>query len=132
MVQTEVSPIWLGSPLLLVCLALAGGATYILFCTHFLLNSFLLLAEPVYIIPAESSIFSFNMTEQNPGSGDWWLYGEDAGHYYAYIGSAEVEYHAFPREKVNLCPGFDSRNSSTWCDAFRKSTQPGPQAKPRG
>lgn len=42
-----------------------------------LLNCWMLLIEPNYIIPKESNIFQFDVNQMNEGSGDWWIYGQD-------------------------------------------------------
>src|SRR3569833_2793289 len=34
-------------------------------------------------IPRESSIWSFRVTKENNGSGEWWLYGMDGTHFFA-------------------------------------------------
>ena len=51
--------------------------------TSVLGNLFSILTENEYIIPKESSIFTFEATKMNEGSGGWWLYGEDDKKYYA-------------------------------------------------
>ena len=51
--------------------------------TSVLGNLFSILTEKEYIIPKESSIFTFEATKMNEGSGGWWLYGEDNKKYYA-------------------------------------------------
>lgn len=50
---------------------------------NFLNNGYSIIIDPMYIIPKESSIFMFEATKMNEGSGDWWLYGEDDNYYYA-------------------------------------------------
>ncbi|MEP3891381.1 MAG: hypothetical protein ABJN69_13055 [Hellea sp.] len=49
----------------------------------FLSNLFSLTIEQGYFIPEESNMFTFKATKMNPGSGDWWLYGEDNLNLYA-------------------------------------------------
>lgn len=55
-------------------------------------NAWSLLTERSFIIPTESSIIMFKVTSMNEGSGDWWVYGEDANFYYHFIGSDQVSY----------------------------------------
>lgn len=83
--------------------------------TPALANAMGLAAEKVYIIPEESSLWRFRPTVMNRGSGDWWLYGEDADYYYHFEGSKEVAYHAFRRSDVSQCPNFEPHNYETWC-----------------
>ena len=55
-----------------------GGLFVAVFAAQtFLMNSWLLLTEYAYFIPAESSMWRFEATVMNPGSGEWWLYGQD-------------------------------------------------------
>lgn len=67
--------------------------------------------EPEYIIPKESSFISFKVTFMNPGSGDWWIYGEDRVNYYYYYGLGN--YAVIPRE--NTCLSFKKLDYRTWC-----------------
>lgn len=78
-------------------------------------NTWLLLTGNGYEIPAESSIFTFDATVMNSGSGDWWLYGEDGKNYYQYTGQGSVRYIAYPKVRAINCRGFDPHNSATWC-----------------
>ena len=51
-------------------------------CARSCSNSLSFLTERGFFIPRESSIFCFEVTEWNAGSGEWWLYGEDDKYYY--------------------------------------------------
>lgn len=68
-----------------------------------------------FFIPEESSVFTFDVTEMNHGSGDWWIYAEDHRYFYAAINWDGVAYVAFPKSKVSQCASFEPRDSSTWC-----------------
>lgn len=87
-------------------------------------NLLSLLMEPAYVIPVESSLWSFTPTVMNSGSGDWWLYGEDSHFYYHFIGSDDESYAVFPRSEVARCPGFNPHEVDTWCDALVKKVRP--------
>jgi hypothetical protein len=67
-----------------------------------------------FFIPDESSVFSFRVTKENEGSGEWWLYGEDGRNLFA-IHPGDPVYLSVPRERKSQCPNFDPLNQSTWC-----------------
>ena len=77
-------------------------------------NTWFLLTEPAYVIPTESSVLTFTPTIMNPGSGDWWLYGEDADYYYHFSG-LDPAYVAVPKDEALRCEGFDAVDFGTWC-----------------
>jgi len=56
---------------------------FTLICSSFFGNLWLIVTENYYKIPKESSIFTFEPTKMNEGSGGWWIYGEDNLNYYA-------------------------------------------------
>jgi len=78
-------------------------------------NSLLLIMDPVYIIPKESSKFNFNPTVMNPGSGDWWIYGEDNKNYYYFNGDKKTPYIFIAKKKSKQCNGFNAHDNNTWC-----------------
>jgi hypothetical protein len=82
----------------------------IMFCTELLPNIYSLIVNRGYFIPEESSIFTFRATLDNPGSGEWWIYGEDNKNCYY----AAVEPYAVI-SKNNHCPGFNKLDYRTWC-----------------
>ena len=86
--------------------------------TPLLGNFYSVITGHGFEIPDESSLWTFNVTEMNPGSGEWWLYGEDRRYFYAYSETERVRYHAFPKAKIRDCPGFQSNDSKTWCPVF--------------
>jgi len=81
-------------------------------------NVWQLLTSREYIVPGESSIFTFRPTVMNEGSGEWWLYGEDAHYFYHFIGSPTISYMKISRSQAVACKGFDSQDYKTWCEAF--------------
>lgn len=110
--------------------------------THFFHNMSRLIASRGYFIPADSSIFTFDPTVENSGSGEWWHYGEDLTHYYYGGGcldeqplvllAKELPHYDYDNEeacrylkirKYNNCEGFNSEDYSTWCEAEIR-TQP--------
>ena len=72
-----------------------------------------------YIIPKESSIFSFRILVMNEGSGEWWIYGEDNNNYY-FQGNHEYKtgYIVFPKSKVKFCKDFNQVDYATWCKIY--------------
>jgi hypothetical protein len=99
--------------------AVAGAAflaiLLILLVTPVAGNLWLLLIEPLYVIPRESSISTFEPTVMNPGSGDWWIYGEDKSHFYYFTGESPSLYVMYPKKLAAQCVGFQPINYETWC-----------------
>jgi hypothetical protein len=87
----------------------------ILLITPVATNLWLLAIEPVYVIPAESTIFTFEPTVMNPGSGDWWIYGEDRSNFYHFTGENPSSYVSYSRKLAAQCTGFEPTNHDTWC-----------------
>ena len=83
-----------------------------------LLNCWMLLIEPNYIIPKESNIFQFDVNQMNEGSGDWWIYGQDNKNYYFFYGLESLPYITFSKNDVRACSDFDKLNINTWCGKF--------------
>ncbi len=79
-------------------------------------NTWQILTSRGYVIPAESSVFTFVPTVMNEGSGEWWLYGEDGNFYYHFVGSPEIPYMKISRDHAKRCKGFDSKDYKTWCN----------------
>lgn len=67
-----------------------------------------------FFIPKESSIFTFNVTKENDGSGEWWLYGEDNNNFYA-LHEKDPVYLVFSRADIGKCKGFHAKKQDTWC-----------------
>lgn len=100
-------------PTLRIMTALVAVLTFLALTTPVLSNALMLLMDRVNFIPAESSIWTFEPYEINQGSGSWWVYGEDAHHYYYFSYEPNAPYLAFARNTE--CPGFDPRDFRTWC-----------------
>lgn len=83
---------------------------YVLFWTELVQNSASLMASRGYFIPKESSIFTFSVTLENIGNGEYWMYGEDKKYYY-YSGISPYVFIT----KENNCPDFDKLDYRTWC-----------------
>lgn len=94
---------------------LLGAAFILLLNSSFGTNIWFLLTEPAYVIPSESSLFTFKVTTMNPGSGDWWVYGEDGKNYYYFTGNDNSPYILISKKKSNTCEGFDANDYKTWC-----------------
>lgn len=83
--------------------------------TPLVINLWFLAIDPVYVIPKESSIFVFEPTVMNTGSGDWWLYGEDRLYYYHFTGEEGEPTVSYRKGLALKCKGFDPTNYRTWC-----------------
>lgn len=83
---------------------------YILFFTECVSNVGSLIASRGYFIPKESSVFTFSVVLENPGNGEYWIYGEDKKYYY-YSGISPYVF----IEKENTCPHFNRIDYRTWC-----------------
>lgn len=71
-----------------------------------------------YFIPPESSLFSFRVTKENDGSGEWWLYGEDDHQLFA-ADPVEPFYISASRAVQARCPQFKPDDATTWCAQTR-------------
>lgn len=69
----------------------------------------------VYVVPRQSSIFTFEPTAMNEGSGGGWIYGEDFSTYYWYGERDDGQAIAISKRDARRCPNFHPRDSSTWC-----------------
>lgn len=96
------------------CLVVMAGATALATATPIASNIWSLLTARGFFIPPESSIFSFSVTKQNDGSGEWWLYAEDGKSFFA-LDPTEPTYLSVPRTEASKCQNFDSLNQGTWC-----------------
>ncbi len=67
-----------------------------------------------FFVPVESSVFTFRVTEENHGSGEWWLYGEDRRTFFA-LHPKEAVYLVQSRSEALACNGFAPLDQSTWC-----------------
>lgn len=70
-----------------------------------------------FYIPTESSVFTFKVTRENEGSGEWWVYAQDRAYFY-FAGDFEdsrIKYIAYSKSKVPECVGFDPMDSKKWC-----------------
>lgn len=86
-----------------------------LLSTRWLSNLWLSATDREYVVPAESSALSFTPTVMNPGSGEWWLYGEDRRYYYHFLGRPDQAYRKISRDGARACKGFDPHDHTTWC-----------------
>lgn len=103
------SKIWLPTALaflvaLVVCFAFTEAPT----------NVFSLITARGFFIPSQSSIFTFRTTVENPGSGEWWICGEDSHYFYAVPDRDVSRYLAFPKPKRAEYAGFQPSDYKTW------------------
>lgn len=77
-------------------------------------NIWLLLTENGYEIPKESSIFTFEATKMNDGSGGWWIYGEDNEKYYALSTDSINSILFIDKLQSKKIENFDKFNYETW------------------
>ncbi|WP_299674480.1 hypothetical protein [uncultured Roseobacter sp.] len=81
-------------------------------------NLFLTATSAAFYIPAQSSLWRFRATVMNEGSGDWWLYGEDAAHYYAVSDDDHFAYVYLPKHQAPVA--MDPRDTATWGPAAQR------------
>ncbi len=78
-------------------------------------NSWHLVTSSSYIVPEESSVFTFHVTKMNEGSGEWWLYGEDSRYFYHFTGAPGESYLKAEKSRIAHCSGFRPDKIETWC-----------------
>lgn len=79
----------------------------------------LLCGNGYYVIPNQSSIFTFNSTQMNKGSGDYWLYGEDQKYFYSkMLGGKNEAYIKVCKKTVQSQESFDKHNFKTWGNQY--------------
>ena len=78
-------------------------------------NGWHLLTGRGYAIPDSSSVFSFRPTVMNPGSGEWWLYGEDNTYYYYFDDATKIS-----KQDAEDCLGFKADDHMTWCRTVKR------------
>jgi hypothetical protein len=88
-------------------------------------NRLEMMVNPYYMIPHESSLFTFKPTGYDKqGSGNNWIYAEDDKNYY-YAGSLTqnfaTDYITFSRDNRLTCEGFQKHRFETWCVTGKKS-----------
>lgn len=101
-----------GALAVVVTVLLLAGASVV--ASRAVSNGWSLLTGRGYVIPAESSLFAFDATVMNKGSGEWWLYGEDGRYYYHFTGSGAPPYLKIDRAAAERCRGFDRHREETW------------------
>ena len=84
-----------------------------------LVNLWLSATDSEYHVPATSTWLGFVPTVMNAGSGGWWIYGEDAEHYYHHAPDGTQPYRAIRRQDAQACAGFDAHRVDTWCAGAR-------------
>ena len=99
-------------------ISLIGTLVFVLLYVFFIApagaNYWYLLTANGFIIPDESSIFSFHVTKMNEGAGEWWLYGRDKNFYYHYTGESNKPY---IKTSISAnCVGFKPYEVDTWCE----------------
>lgn len=67
-----------------------------------------------YFIPNESSVYKFQETKSNKGSGEYWMYGEDETYYYYNGECGENSYSFFKNEDAKTTINFNRHNYNTW------------------
>jgi hypothetical protein len=97
----------------LVVIFTVGALLAILFANT-AINRILSLTYPNYIIPKESSFFSFKLTMMNSKSGGWRIYGKDDKNFYYFTEKEVSPYKLIPIAEANEMPGFVPHNFETW------------------
>lgn len=95
--------------LLLLVIAIFG------FSTELFSNLWGVVTDSAYVIPKESSIFTFKVTKSNSGSGDYWLYGKDKNYFYSQMKSeSDVSYIKISVKEAKDKSEFDETNYKSW------------------
>ncbi|WP_298540899.1 DUF4952 domain-containing protein [uncultured Aquimarina sp.] len=98
-----------------IILGIMGLFLLIGFSTQLFSNSWGLLIGNSYVIPNQSSIFTFKAVKMNKGSGNYWLYGEDQKYYYTTLEKVHIgSYALLAKEKAKSISNFDKTNYKTW------------------
>jgi hypothetical protein len=83
--------------------------------TAFLSNIWCTATGRGFIIPKESSYFTFTATKMNQGSGEWWLYGEDENYFYSSENAtSDKDYVLLSKERGSKIKDFDKFEVKTW------------------
>ncbi|XZQ06075.1 hypothetical protein ACJVDK_09130 [Pedobacter sp. MW01-1-1] len=85
----------------------------VMFLKNLVINFWYLNTDENYFIPKESSIRTFEATQMNEGSGDWWLYGEDKDYYYG-LNIETVTPRYYILKKGRETKNFDKLNYNKW------------------
>jgi len=94
------------------------GALLLLWASHrAVLNlGSMLLDLGSYRVPPRASIFTFEPTVINEGSGGWWIYGEDLTRYYWFADGAPSGPLSIRKSAAARCAGFVPTDHTTWCE----------------
>jgi hypothetical protein len=90
-------------------------------------NAFMLLAEPEYSVPGDSSIVTFDCTKISEGGitsycdfgRDWTSYYAACGSPTAGLASCSSDFASYPRAAAKACSGFNPHDAATWCEPGR-------------
>jgi len=91
-----------------------------------------LIESEYYVIPAQSSVFTFRPTVYDQeGSGEHWIYAQDFTYYYysgADIVSAKSLYVYISSAEAKNCKDFEATDFNSWCTIH---AQRGPRPRAR-
>jgi hypothetical protein len=99
-----------------LCIALLILLTIILSSlTNVFPNIWHLITARGFVIPKESSVFTFKVTKMNEGSGEWWLYAEDRNYYYT-VDQVDTNtvYQKMEKSSAEQIKHFDKHDYKTW------------------
>ncbi len=83
--------------------------------TEVVTNLWFSITAQEFIIPEESSFFTFKVTKMNEGSGEWWLYAEDKNYFYTMETlDFKKSYMKISRKQANQIITFDKFNYKSW------------------
>lgn len=93
-------------------------ASALLWASHRAVGNLWLMLNDLgsYRVPARSSIFTFDPTVLNEGSGGWWIYGEDLSSYYWFADGAPSGPLSIRKSVAARCAGFVPTDHTTWCE----------------
>jgi len=93
--------------------------TLLIVTPNFYSNLWSVLISKAFIIPNQSTIFTFKVIKMNNGNGDYWLYGEDKKYYYTTLERGNLEpYALISKTQASRTKGFNKTNYKTWFGAY--------------
>ena len=98
---------------ILLLLALFVSA-HLVISTSFFGNLYSIATENGYEIPKESSMFTFEATKMNEGSGGWWMYGEDNKKFYALTIDSVNTIISIDKNQSQKIKNFNKLDFKTW------------------
>jgi hypothetical protein len=85
-------------------------------------NLWFLINDDSYMIPEESSLYSFEPTQLKDKTESRWIYGKDGERFY-YRKDTDVHYYIISKAAADSCRNFNQFDISTWCFDYVSSSR---------